>query len=265
MEETLSCKTTDINEHDMLDNYAEKILSVGNKLTQAIGYPDEQLRLLSHLKIYINSMINDCFKMRDVLFHYESFELQSIADIYDMTYDILSSLASVISGIDINPTNIDANTMRSGLEDPKDTVIQKFKGVLSDIDKVMAYFINLNKPAQESTFFDELSVANEVTTAYRVMRKAQTNTVALYSQLLEQKRICKKKYKECQYDDFLIENFRNWLNKQKNMMQRKINGKEIRNKKALQKFVDLYDSYLNKLSDSKDTADESTIYHTLLE
>ena len=82
------------------------------------------------------------------------------------------------------------------------------------------------------------------------MRKMQTNKLALAKQLSDHKRLCQKKYTECHGQTDLEETFRNWLNKQKAAIQRKINGKEIKNKKDLQKFIDLYDSYLSKLGSS---------------
>ena len=48
-------------------------------------------------------------------------------------------------------------------------------------------------------------------------------------------------------DDDEKKEFIEWLKKSKAGIQRKINGKEIKNKNALQKFINLYDSYLNRL------------------
>lgn len=80
---------------------------------------------------------------------------------------------------------------------------------------------------------------------YKRMRAAQTSSAGLMVQLATQRNICKSKFKEAKADGE-CELFIDWLNKRKEMMQRKINGKEIKNKKMLQKFIALYDEYLRK-------------------
>ena len=230
----------------MMDKYNEKINSVGYKLKQAIGHPYEQMRLVMQLKIYINSMINDLTKLDDKYFVDDSDSFDSINKLYELTYGILTSITSTSSGISMDVTGSDTEVVMTK-DSKKDAIIQKYKLMLAGIDKIMRYLDTLNKPAKESTFFEEIDIADEAALSYRIMRKAQTNSLALAHQLSEQKKTCSNKYNECKGHSDMEASFKNWLLKQKAAVQRKINGKEIKNKKALQKFITLYDSYLNKL------------------
>lgn len=100
--------------------------------------------------------------------------------------------------------------------------------------------------------YDVLSknVVTEASTAYRAMRLMQTNAVALASQLHDQKKLCETKLKDANSIDEL-ESFSAWLDRQEARVQRKINGKEIKNKSALQKFINLYHEYRGKMNAKK--------------
>ena len=80
---------------------------------------------------------------------------------------------------------------------------------------------------------------------YKLMRKMQTNSISLRNQLSKQKKLCEKKYQAAKNDGSKHQ-FIAFLEKNKAATQRKINGIEISNKDALQKFIDLYDDYLRK-------------------
>ena len=100
------------------------------------------------------------------------------------------------------------------------------------------------------TFCDDMMIAEEKLN-YKRMRAAQTSSVGLMVQLTTQRSLCKSKFKEAKANGE-CELFINWLNTQKERMQRKINGTEIKNKKMLHKFISLYDEYLRKASDEID-------------
>ena len=78
----------------------------------------------------------------------------------------------------------------------------------------------------------------------------ETNVIALSKQLHDQRNICEKKLKEANSIDEL-ESFSAWLDKQEAGIQRKINGKEIKNKNALQKFITMYHEYKSKINAKK--------------
>ena len=94
------------------------------------------------------------------------------------------------------------------------------------------------------SFCDDMMIAEEKLN-YNRMRSAQISPAGLMVQLVTQRNICKSKFKEAKAEGE-CELFIDWLNKRKEMMQRKINGKEIKSKKMLQKFIALYDEYLRK-------------------
>lgn len=94
-------------------------------------------------------------------------------------------------------------------------------------------------------FCDDMMISEEASLNYKVMRAVQTNSFALKMQYNEQKKICEEKFKDAKSTGDM-EEFISWLNKMKNRMQKKINGKEIKNKKSLHKFIELYDSYTKK-------------------
>ena len=79
-------------------------------------------------------------------------------------------------------------------------------------------------------------IATEADMRYKAMRLMQTNVIALSKQLHDQRNICEKKLKEANSIDEL-ESFSVWLDQQAAGIQRKINGTEIKNKNALQKFI----------------------------
>lgn len=230
----------------ILNKYNEKITSVEYKLKQAIGHADEQSRLLRILNVYINSMINDLSKMNESDFNSNSQSFKDVSKLYNMFYKIINDVSSVVTGTDMSLSDSDFDDTLNK-ESRKDDTIQKFKLLIGGIDKTMRYLDTLNKPAEESTFFEEINIADEAKMSYKIMRKAQTNTLALYNQLSLQKKLCSDKYNQCKGKPEMEKIFRGWLNKQKAAVQRKINGQEIKNKNALQKFISLYESYLNKL------------------
>ena len=84
---------------------------------------------------------------------------------------------------------------------------------------------------------------------YNLMRKSQTSTIGLTAGLNEQKKICKKKFDECKSNED-YKKFISWLDKQKSLMNKKINGKEIKNKNILHKYIELYDSYIEKCNNA---------------
>ena len=97
-------------------------------------------------------------------------------------------------------------------------------------------------------YCDDYQIAEEgkmSSSQYKSMRKMQTNSVALRSQLSQQKKLCEKKYQAAKNDGSKSQ-FIAFLEKNKAATQRKINGTEISNKDALQKFITLYDDYLRK-------------------
>ena len=107
-------------------------------------------------------------------------------------------------------------------------------------------------------FCDDIHIANEADLKYKMMRKVQTNTLALNNQLLMQKKECKKRYDEA-IKSGKKESFITWLNKQKNAVNRKINGNEIKDKNTLKKFITLYDEYLRKIGDNDTNNYKNTI------
>ena len=235
----------------ILNNYTDKINSVGYKIKQAIGHPYEQIRLVLQLKIYIKSMIKDLMKMSDKCFDDDSTTFDSMSSLYDTVYGILTTITTTGSGVMIDTTGSDTDVVMTK-DNNKDAIISKFKMLLAGMDKTLRYLQSMNNQkinmtAYESlTFLEEINIADEASMSYRMMRKAQTNTVALNYQLHQQKKLCEKKFKESVDDDEKKE-FIEWLKRSKAGIQRKINGKEIKNKNALQKFINLYDSYLNRL------------------
>ena len=93
-------------------------------------------------------------------------------------------------------------------------------------------------------------IATEADMRYKAMRLMQTNVIALSKQLRDQRNLCEKKLKEANSIDEL-ESFSVWLDKQEAGIQRKINGKEIKNKNALQKFITMYHEYKSKINAKK--------------
>lgn len=79
-------------------------------------------------------------------------------------------------------------------------------------------------------------------------RKMQISKLGLINSSREQKKQCEKRFKECQSPD-QFDDFKEWLEKQIRLTQRKINGNEIKeeNKKYLKSCIDLYKSYLEKI------------------
>ena len=144
------------------------------------------------------------------------------------------------------------NARKKANEDT-DTIYKKFKK-MSDEEKVQ--FI-INSQATESTsffedVFDDMDIVEEARkwnaidkVSYKVTRKLQTNTIALNNQLNQQKKLLAKEYAEASKIG-TFDTFYKTVEKRKHLMQQKINGEEIKDKKTLQKFIDLYDSYLNK-------------------
>lgn len=244
----------------ILDKYNEKINSVGYKLKQAIGHPIEQTRLVMQLKVYINSMINDLSHMDDTLFDSSTRAFADISELYNISYGILTSITSLISGSTIDVTGSDTDAVMTK-DSNKEATIQKFRMILAGIDKVIRYLNTLSKPAEESTFFDEIGIAEESSAFYKMMRLSQTSRPGLHASHLTQKKECEKRYKDSRGDMEKEKAFAEWLNKSIQMTQRKINGKEIKHKDLLQKDIDLYKSYLNKIGHK---ATESSIYSDLL-
>lgn len=108
----------------------------------------------------------------------------------------------------------------------------------------------MDKYALESfiDFCDDMMITNEADLQYKIMRKMQTNSLALHNQLMMQKKDLNKKYKECEGAIDELENLIKIIKKRREGIIRKINGNEVKNKKALQKFVDLYDNWIDKLN-----------------
>lgn len=93
-------------------------------------------------------------------------------------------------------------------------------------------------------------IATEADMRYKAMRLMQTNVIALSKQWHDQRNLCEKKLKEANSIDEL-ESFSVWLDKQEAGIHRKINGKEIKNKNALQKFITMYHEYKSKINAKK--------------
>jgi protein-arginine kinase len=92
--------------------------------------------------------------------------------------------------------------------------------------------------------------ANEADLRYKTMRRMQTNHLALNNQLRMQKNLCQSKFNECNSIEEL-DQFSEWLTKQKNAIKRKINGSEIKDKATLQKFILLYKEYEEKINSKR--------------
>ena len=105
-------------------------------------------------------------------------------------------------------------------------------------------------------FCDDMQIVEEANFGYRFMRKSQTNTIALRDQLYKQKKEISKKFGSIRREDDCDE-LTELLNKRKGGIQRKINGKEISDKKTLQIFIDLYDEYLTKTKEKRSKFENS--------
>lgn len=118
--------------------------------------------------------------------------------------------------------------------------------------------MNNNTFAIESfiSFCDGMMIAEEASFEYKVMRKVQTNTIALHKQLYSQKKEISKKFDSIRQEDDCDELIE-LLNKRKAGIQRKINGKEISDKKTLQKFIDLYNDFLTKTKEKRSKFENS--------
>ena len=96
-------------------------------------------------------------------------------------------------------------------------------------------------------YCDDMQIVDEVLN-YKIMRFSQTNSISLRYQLMKQKNDLKKRYKEAEGTIDELENLIKIIKKRREGMVRKLNGKEIKDKKGIQKFIDLYDQWLNKLN-----------------
>lgn len=85
---------------------------------------------------------------------------------------------------------------------------------------------------------------------YKKMRRAQTSKIGLLNGYLSQKKLCEKKLKEANSIETL-DAFWGWLDKQERLIQRKINGTEIKHKNILQKNINLYKDYKKKIEEKK--------------
>lgn len=103
----------------------------------------------------------------------------------------------------------------------------------------MDYAYEMFRPGQKWSSFDKM--------IYQKVRKKQISSSGLSKDLKRQRKICEKKYREAQVDDQKAYEFGQWLEKQKTMMQRKINGTEIKNKQIIKDMIQLYESYQSKL------------------
>ena len=106
-------------------------------------------------------------------------------------------------------------------------------------------------------------IATEADMRYKAMRLMQTNVIALSKQLHDQRNICEKKLKEANSIDEL-ESFSAWLDKQEAGIQRKINGKEIKNKNALQKCITMYHEYKSKINAKSKYPESDSFAHSTL-
>jgi len=110
------------------------------------------------------------------------------------------------------------------------------------------------------SYCDDMMIAEEATKAkkypkdlnpiqkqqVKFLAKSTKTPIGLRNQYLAMKIAVEKKYKQCETEED-FDKFREYLEKQIRLTNQKINGKEIKDKKMLRKFVDLYESYLQKI------------------
>ncbi len=97
-------------------------------------------------------------------------------------------------------------------------------------------------------YLDGMEIAEEGL-GYKITRKVHTSKLHLKHQLNQQKSDLEKRYRVA-VENGKEEMLKEMIQKRKNGILRKINGKEIskfEKKEILKDFIRLYDSYLNKL------------------